>query len=176
MNFASENDMQMQVMFHHLVNVYLDSWIIFHDWMNDFRTVSISGDLSLRFGFVYLTPCWVVMLSVRYMYKLSEPGENHRSCRRFPSRTASASTTDTTNECKLRFCFCVFMPFTSSEIPVCSSETDTFVMCERLHISSGRWVSEVNSPERCFCEEQNWTLNSPLHFTQLLNEFNWAIK
>lgn len=37
-----------------------------------------------------------------------------------------------------------------------------FVTCERLHVSSGQWVSKVNSSERCFCTEQNWTLNSPV--------------
>lgn len=103
--------------------------------MNEWKLLGVclcrgggGGDLGLGSGFVYLIPCWVVMLSDRYMYKLSEPWENHRSCCRFSSRAASISVTDTPNECKLSCFFPPFawMPFASSEISVCSSETDTF--------------------------------------------------
>lgn len=45
------------------------------------------------------------MLSDRYMYKLSEPWENHRSCCSFSSRITSTGVTNTPNECKLSFFF-----------------------------------------------------------------------
>lgn len=65
--------------------------------MNEWKLLGVclcreGGDLGLGSGFVYLIPCWVVMLSDRYMYKLSEPWENHRSCCRFSSRAASSQT------------------------------------------------------------------------------------
>lgn len=42
-----------------------------YKWMKASGSVSVSGDLGLGSGFVYLIPCWVVMLSDRYMYKLN---------------------------------------------------------------------------------------------------------
>lgn len=88
---------------------YEEYFMTEYEWMKAFRSVSVSGDMGLGSGFVYLIPCcWVVMLSDRYMYKLSEPWENHRSCCRFSSRAASISVTDTPNECKLS---CFFPPF-----------------------------------------------------------------
>lgn len=146
---------------------YEEYFMTEYEWMKAFRSVSVSGDMGLGSGFVYLIPCcWVVMLSDRYMYKLSEPWENHRSCCRFSSRAASISVTDTPNECKLS---CFFPPFflhsCLSHPPrfLCAPlKLTPFVTCERLHVSSGQWVSKVNSSERCFCTEQNWTLNLPV--------------
>lgn len=138
--------------------------------MNEWKLLGVclcrggGGDLGLGSGFVYLIPCWVVMLSDRYMYKLSEPWENHRSCCRFSSRAASISVTDTPNECKLS-CFFPLLHECLSHPPrfLCAPlKLTPFVTCERLHVSSGQWVSKVNSSERCFCTEQNWTLNSPV--------------
>lgn len=66
------------------------------------------------------------MLSDRYMYKLSEPWETGRfSSLAFQTPVINAN-----------WVFCVFMPFTSFEILVCSSENDTSVTCERLRAGS----------------------------------------
>lgn len=162
---------------------------------NDFRGASQSQGISvLRSGFVSLIPCWVVMLSDRYMYKLSEPWETHRfslSC------AAPPGVTDTTNECKLSS-FCVFTPFTSLESTVSSSKTDTFCFvwataCQFWSLSHWCRLPWDTAPS---CTQLNWTVNSPvcywpliqlstgfrslfkftLHVTHLLNKFTRIIK
>lgn len=163
--------------------------------MRDFLAVCVAGDLGLRSGFVYFIPCWVVMLSDRYMYKLSEPWENHRSCWRFFFRIASTIVTDTTNECKWSFFFFVFMHFTSSEVSaqkltpqLCVSDCMSVLVIESVKSTllrgvfvqsrTGHWA------HRCLqmafystlCNRFRSAFKFTVHFTQLLNKFNQAIK
>jgi len=123
-----------------------------YDWMDDSKCVCLRG-----FGseiwiclFATLLSCYVVwQVHVQTLWTMGE------SYRVYLSHITSQTLLMNAN-----WVFFVFMHFTSSEILVCSSETDTSVMCERLRVHSAHWVSEGNSPESGFlyrAKTGHWT-------------------
>ena len=165
--------------------------------MDYFRSVCLCRGLG--WGFVYLIPRWVVLLSDRYMYKLSEPWEKQILCCSFPSRITSTRLTNTINECKLRFFVCfgsrVCHILRDSCILLCSwhlcyvwaTVSLSVLVIESVKLTLLRRVvheAEVDTGQTRVCHwpfiqlfpaffgvRSNW-----VHTLQLLNKFNIVIK
>ena len=125
-------------------------------WLRDW----IWGFWGLGPAFVYLIPCWVVVLSDRYMYKLPEPWEDHRSCCRFPSCTVQPAPHTPLMNANGAYSFFFIHALHISTFLYSPLKRTPLVSCERVHVSSAQWVSEVNSPESCLRAKLDTELTS----------------
>lgn len=128
---------------------------IFQDWIRSGTWVCLFEILS----------CYVVW-QVTCTNSLNHEGKQ-RSRWRFSFRIASASISDTTNECKLGvFYSCI----SHRQISVSCAETGTSAMCGWLYVSSGCWTSDViKTPE--------WLEREGIHEkkSDILNELQISI-